>query len=618
MTICKLLLLKQNLGTSVVFFKWPVCVVQVVQHITLLIHSTVHAMKKTSLITNSCKQAVTLFSLLFRRIYEWSQRVQDIPMLKLTLDHLICALCYVIRPYFQCLLNLIGPSMLIDQSEGKTNYSALTTLARASHSSPGAKDLLESTILQKVVENVEKSCRKFMKGSKKVSSSTQLSDKSSPNSLEALEKLLEFLTLCLGHHQLKDWLGSEEGSSFWRSLLSFLTDCHSRVSTRDPSRVSTRDTSLVYVCPRVLASLQTTSLRYFKTCVSGHLRNQQNLARVLFELLARESDDVKPKTLSGFLRRLVLELLLDDDHMTLAVTCSNVTSQSVVTSPGNASQSPLWHPRFGTSNSCKLVSVRTNTKGQEILDTMVVNPLQQLQSLSSGVNDTAQKTSETLQDLAELFEFGDLSKHEAFTLTSSAFSVKHKRDKKKEEGTSNEGTGVNNPNPDVKLPIENWLCCKDGPLAEIPLPKDITVSQIMQTVVEHGQGMGTTCLRLDIRSPMDHNTSIPSEKSCDMISQKSVSTLLEVFSELGGLALIANHLPPRFSLGMSSDSNRTATSLYNPVVVTSLVPGHSLMGFTMFLRLPGYASILLENQQNACYMLRLILGVDDSGDGGKI
>jgi hypothetical protein len=195
--------------------------------------------------------------------------------------------------------------------------------------------------------------------------------------------------------------------------------------------------------------------------------------------------------------------------------------------------------------------------------------------------------------------------------------VKHKRDKKKEEGTSNEGTGVNNPNPDVKLPIENWLCCKDGPLAEIPLPKDITVSQIMQTVVEHGQGMGTTCLRLDIRSPMDRNTSIPSEKSCD-ISQKSVSTLLEVFSELGGLALIANHLPPRFSLGTSSDSNRTATSLYNPVVVTSLVPGHSLMGFTMFLRLPGYASILLENQQNACYMLRLILGVDDSGDGGKI
>ncbi|CAB4039036.1 Baculoviral IAP repeat-containing 6, partial [Paramuricea clavata] len=548
----------------------------------------------------------------FRRIYEWSQRVLDIPMLKLTLDHLICALCYVIRPYFQCLLNLSGPS--IDQSEGKTNYSALTTLARASHSSPGAKDLLESTILQKVVENVEKSCRKFMKGSKKVSSSTQLSDKSSPNSLEALEKLLEFLTLCLGHHQLKDWLGSEEGSSFWQSLLSFLTDCHSRVSTRDPSRVFTRDTSRVSVCPRVLASLQTTSLRYFKTCVSGHLRNQQNLARVLFELLARESDDVKPKTLSGFLRRLVLELLLDDDHMTLAVTCSNITSQSVVTSPGNASQSPLWHPRFGTSNSCKLVSVRTNTKGQEILNTMVVNPLQQLQSLSSGVNDTAQKTSETLQDLAELFEFGDLSKHEAFTLTSSAFNVKHKRDKKKEEGTSNEGTGVN-PNPDVKLPIENWLCCKDGPLAEIPLPKDITVSQIMQTVVEYGQGMGTICLRLDIRSPMDRNTSIPSEKSCDMISQKSVSTLLEVFSELGGLALIANHLPPRFSLDMSSDSNRTATSLYNPVVVTSLVPGYSLMGFTMFLRLPGYASILLENQQNACYMLRLILGVDDSGDG---
>ena len=542
----------------------------------------------------------------------------DIPILKLTLDHLICALCYVIRPYFRCLLDLIGPS--INQSEGKTNYSALATLARASNSSPGASDLLESKILQKVVENVEKSCRKFMKGSKKMSSSTELSEKSSQNSLEGLEKMLEFLTLCLGHHRLKDWLGSDEGSSFWQSLLNFLTDCYSRVPARDSSPVISRDPSRVSVSPRVLASLQTTSLRYFKTCVSGHLRNQQNLARVLHELLARESDDVIPKSLSGFLRRLVLELLLDDDHVTLAVTCSNVTSQSVLTSPGNASQSPLWHPRFGTSNSCKLVSVRVNTTVHEVLNTSVVDPLQQLQTLSSGVNDTARKTSENMQDLAEILEFGELSSHEAFTLTSSAFNVKYKRcnhgDKRKEQGTSNEGTGVSS--PEVKLPIENWLCCMDGPLAGIPLPKDTRVSQIIQTVIEHGQGMGTICLRLDIRSPADRNTSIPSEKSCDKVSQKSVSTLLGVFSELGGLALIANHLPPRFSLGMSSDSTRPVTSLYNPVVVTSLVPGHSLMGFTMFLRLPGYAAILLENQQNACYMLRLILGVDNNGDGGEI
>ena len=505
---------------------------------------------------------------------------------------------------------MIGPC--IDQSEGKADYSALVTLARAADSSTGAADLLESRILLKVVQNVEKSCRRFMKGSKKTSTSTELSEKSSQNALEALEKMLEFLTLCSGHHQLKDWLGSEEGSQFWQSLLRFLTDCYSRVPTRE----SSRDPSRASVCPRVLATVQTTSLRYFKTCVSGHARNQQNLARVLHELLAR---DMIPKTLSGFLRRLVLELLLDDDHITLVVTCSNVTSQSVVTSLGNAVQSPLWHPRFGASNSCKLASVKVNTTVQEVFDTFLVFPLRQLQTLSSGMNDSGRKTSDSLQDLAELFEIGDLSKHEAFTLTSSAFNVKHKRgnhgDKKKDQGSgSNDGTGVDTPIPEIKLPMENWLCCTDGPLAGIPLPKDVTVSHIVQTVVEHGQAMGTVCLGLDIRSPTDGNASMPSEKS---VSKKPVSTLLEVFSELGGLALIASHLPPRFSLDMASDSTRIVTSLYNPVVVTSLVPGHSLMGFTMFLRLPGYADLLLENQQNACYMLRLILGVDDSADGGK-
>ena len=544
-------------------------------------------------------------------------------MLKLTLDHLISALCYVIPPYLRFLLNLIGPSLA--QSEVVTDYSALATLARASNSSPGAADLLESKFLHKVVENIEKSCRKSMKGSKKVASSTDFSDKSSQRALEGLERMLDFLTLCLNHPQLKDWLGNEEGSTFWQSLLIFLTDCHTHVPTQVSSRVSTSESSRVSVCPRVLASLQTTCLRYFKACVSGHVENQRNLARVLHELLARGDNDVTTgvKALSGFLRRLVLELLLDDDHVILAVTCSNVTSLSVVMSSGNASQSPLWHPRFGASSSCKLVRVRVNTKVHEVLNMFVVNPLQHLQTLSSGLNDSARKTSETLQDLVELLELGDLSKQEAFTLTSSAFNVKHKRgnngDKKKEEGTSSESTG--DFTPEVKVPTENWLCCQDGPLAGLPLSKDITVSQIMKTIVDHGQGMGTICLRLDIRSPVHRSAMIPSgEKSDDIISQKSVSTLLEVFSQLGGLALIANHLPPRFSVGMSSDSTRIAqsASLYNPVVLTSAVPGHSLMGFTMFLRLPGYAAILLENHEHACYMLRLILGVEDIGDGGGL
>ena len=105
-----------------------------------------------------------------------------------------------------------------------------------------------------------------------------------------------------------------------------------------------------------------------------------------------------------------------------------------------------------------------------------------------------------------------------------------------------------------------------------------------------------------------------------MTCLKPVSTLLEVFSGLGGLALIADHLPPWFSVAMSSSSARVtyAHPLYSPVVVTSAVPGHSLMGFTMFLRLPGYADILLEDEKNACFMLRLILGVEDDGEGGRL
>lgn len=530
-------------------------------------------------------------------------------MLKSTLDYMICSLCHVITPYFAHMLNLIGP--FIDERHCKAHESALTSLARASNSSQGATDLLESRILQNVVENVSRICRRFLKGSKIVSSKTTDEEAMLQTSSDNLQKMLGFLTLCLNNHKLKTWLGKDEGCSFWQPLISFLTECRFSVS----SRVSGLES--LPMRARVLASLQTTSVRYLRTCVCNHAKNQQNLARVLYELLATVDSDVAEKTLSGFLRRLVLELLLDEDSVTMAVTLSTMTSQRFETSSGLASQSPLWHPRFGASNSCKLLSVRVNRKVHEVLHKFTVDPMQLFSTISTGTTDSTGKSSESFHEIDKILEFdADLSQQETFSLASSAINVKNRRAKhsdKTEKGPGSECNQSSTSSSEVKNFNENIVCCVDGPLAGKPLPKDTTVSQIVQTLVEHGQGMGTVCLRFEIKSKME---CISQDVSNDNVSSKSVSTLLEKFSELGGLSLIAKHLPPRFTLDIRSDSRRLATPTYNPTVTTSLVPGHSLMGFTMFLRLPGYAKILLANQQNACYMLKLILGVDSFNDGG--
>lgn len=50
----------------------------------------------------------------------------------------------------------------------------------------------------------------------------------------------------------------------------------------------------------------------------------------------------------------------------------------------------------------------------------------------------------------------------------------------------------------------------------------------------------------------------------------------------------------------------------------SSIPPHSLIAFGLFLRLPGYADVLLKERKIAQCLLRLVLGVTDDGDGGNV
>lgn len=47
------------------------------------------------------------------------------------------------------------------------------------------------------------------------------------------------------------------------------------------------------------------------------------------------------------------------------------------------------------------------------------------------------------------------------------------------------------------------------------------------------------------------------------------------------------------------------------------MPPHSLTAFGLFLRLPGYAEVLLKDMKKALCLLRLVLGVSDDGEGTK-
>lgn len=61
----------------------------------------------------------------------------------------------------------------------------------------------------------------------------------------------------------------------------------------------------------------------------------------------------------------------------------------------------------------------------------------------------------------------------------------------------------------------------------------------------------------------------------------------------------------------------SSTPSKNVNVVTN-VPPHSLTAFGLFLRLPGYAEVLLKDSKKALCLLRLVLGVTDDGEGSDI
>lgn len=114
-------------------------------------------------------------------------------------------------------------------------------------------------------------------------------------------------------------------------------------------------------------------------------------------------------------------------------------------------------------------------------------------------------------------------------------------------------------------------------------------------------------------------------------------SLLATFVGAGGLALLARHLPPvcpplPLSIQPSKDSTNTdewvkLDDVYEDVAeagssstndeASSLVPAHSLVALGLLLRLPGYAEALLKEGQKAVYLLRLLLGVTDDGEGSE-
>lgn len=81
--------------------------------------------------------------------------------------------------------------------------------------------------------------------------------------------------------------------------------------------------------------------------------------------------------------------------------------------------------------------------------------------------------------------------------------------------------------------------------------------------------------------------------------------------------------PPASQQSVTSNNKKiTANSGAIPVqqapTSMSAIPAHALAAFALFLRLPGYAEVLLIDRLPAQCLLRLMLGATDDGEGSKL
>ncbi|XP_015750593.1 PREDICTED: baculoviral IAP repeat-containing protein 6-like, partial [Acropora digitifera] len=96
---------------------------------------------------------------------------------------------------------------------------------------------------------------------------------------------------------------------------------------------------------------------------------------------------------------------------------------------------------------------------------------------------------------------------------------------------------------------------------------------------------------------------------CHTISPSAVPTSRD---ELGDLDTSQPHKWPSYP-------TRLPLPLVSlPASVLSSVPAHSLVAFGLFIRLPGYDKVLLQDRLRARYLLRLLLGAKQDGNGEAI
>ncbi|XP_074501768.1 dual E2 ubiquitin-conjugating enzyme/E3 ubiquitin-protein ligase BIRC6 isoform X2 [Sebastes fasciatus] len=622
--------------------------------------------------------------------------------------------------------------------------SQLTTLSAASQSPGAIEQLLDSGLPSLLVRSLAQFCVGLLASADlplpaaqaekrhhhhHYHSSSSTSHIRTPLAAELVAPVLRFLTEVGNSHAMKDWLGGPEVNSLWTALLFLL--CHSSASAganagcqpmgsgsaagpapSQPQASGSRY-SLVSsgkaggLTTQQRTALENATVAFFLQCISCHPNNQRLMAQVLCELFqsAPQRGNVPISgNISGFIRRLFLQLMLEDEKVTVFLQSPCPLYKGRI----NATSHMIQHPMYGAGHKFRTLHLPISTTLAEVLDRVSDTPSITAKLINEQKEDKEKKNHEEKEKMKADSGFQDnYSVVVASGLKSQskrALSTPPRPPSRRGRVMSEKLTATSGVDPSSKTISVPVFHLYHKLLPGQPLPSDMTLAQLLTLLYDCKLPQGYQSINLTVKlgskvisdpglSKTDSFKRLRTEKvdHCDMLNScpedepmtpgdecldaatdeslletNPIQSPLQVFAGMGGLALIAERLPmlypdvvqqvsapvvPSTTQEKPKDSDQfewvtieqsgelvyeapdsiaaepppinkqqsqSSSSSSSTVQTMSPIPAHSLAAFGLFLRLPGYAEVLLKERKHAQCLLRLVLGVTDDGEGSHI
>ncbi|KAI5741460.1 hypothetical protein M8J76_013823 [Diaphorina citri] len=519
---------------------------------------------------------------LFLSVYRWTLQVKEDSALKTALDNVLCSMCYIRPCLFTTLLHRMGIlvpapldstpisddskdySDLTDDSKGQVHSDTalilcdlrqlklaepqLMTVATACQSPASTATLLASGLPARLSTAVLEFCL-TQQGSQVLTDADKATNHHNGLTLNAnhVGTILKFFTSLCSTTVMKDWLGTPEGSVFWVPLLRYL----------DQKTSEGTGFGYSWELSSVIPQLEALTTKLLSQATSVHPGNQTLLARVLSDLITQHTQT----QMSGFTRRLVLQLLLESEKILVCIDRPAVSTAGEV-----SSALPHPHPSFGIGHKQHLLHLPTDTSISDILlcnlstssdiPSMVKNSFKQGKEQSKERDPQLWEIQETL---SATLTAGNTAKDKRLKDSKNA-AVKPL--KKRSLSTAGDSSVLS-------FSQLVWTVRHE----QIPdeLPHGLTLSQLLYLYPS-----STPHLKLSITPPSGSQSSGDNEeKNASLLNTPHLQTPLQVFSQLGDQLHLLRFLSPsggRVSGSQSSGDNeeKNASLLNTPHLQTPL------------------------------------------------